>query len=940
MRAAEQGRHGFAVRVMRWFVVALAAVLVVTAALEWLLARGGSLTVPQLALGLAFLASAGISWLAQRRGAVQASAALLLFGGLLALTVHSWQIGLGVHTVGLAGIATLIALAGATAGLTVASVLAATYALVVAVLSWAEFSGHLPGQATAAALPLYNRITGHLLLATSGWLVALLLYKMVGRTLTQAVGEAQRAHALLRIGSDWDWEADARGRITYVSESFEAATGRRPEEAMQIGQPGGPRMLRDADSTALLEAVRARLPCRDLVCTLVFPDGAQLSVRGAAEPRLDGQGRFIGWSGVARNITAERAAQQAKRHNEAMMRSLVDMSPDAIMVGRTDNAKMLLANAGFLAMVGRPASEVLGKSGFELGFWRDEDAARRIAATLRDGGIVKDLRSRVHLPDGRTRDVLISAAGIDWHGAAAALMTVRDITDVDRARMEIEAILDNAVVGIAQIRDGRYERANPTWEAIFGHPEGSLVGQPTTVMFANRDEHDRFVERLYDEYRRTGMVDIEREFPRPDGSTVEARVRVRAVDPGRPEEADVTERRRAERELAAAKREAEAANAAKSAFLATMSHEIRTPLNGVLGLSRMLQDPALDAVRRQEYLVHLTDAAELLTGIVSDVLDLAKIEAGQMQVEQIEFDLAGVVSSTFHTFAPLGRERGLDMQCVVGAGVPKRVRSDPVRVRQILANYLTNALKFTPKGGITVRVGPGLDGRVRITVADTGVGIAPELRERLFTPFTQADSSTTRRFGGSGLGLSICRQIAQRMGGDVGVDSDGLHGSSFWAELRLDEVFDERSDTERRAADVSNAQALAGLQVLVAEDNPVNMLIVRAMLEKLGVQVLAADDGQQAFELATQHASTLGAVLMDLHMPVIDGLTAARMLRADPVTAHLPVLALSAAVLEHERQAACAAGMMGFIGKPVVEAELLRALEPLVRRADEGSDRL
>jgi CheY-like chemotaxis protein len=299
------------------------------------------------------------------------------------------------------------------------------------------------------------------------------------------------------------------------------------------------------------------------------------------------------------------------------------------------------------------------------------------------------------------------------------------------------------------------------------------------------------------------------------------------------------------------------------------------------------------------------------------------------------FDLPGVVTSTFHTFAPLGRERGLQMLCTVAEGVPQRVRSDPVRLRQILANYLTNALKFTPKGSITVRLSPSLtgqSGRIRLTVADTGVGVPAAVRERLFTPFSQADNSTTRRFGGSGLGLSICRQIAQRLGGEVGVDSDGVNGSSFWAEVQLEPVAEGVAGMADEGAIA--AQALAGLQVLVAEDNPVNLLIVCAMLEKHGASVITAEDGQQAFDLALQHAHTLHAVLMDLHMPVIDGLTATRRLRGEPRTAHLPVLALSAAVLEHERQAAGAAGMMGFIGKPVIEAELVGALAPLLLISD------
>jgi PAS domain S-box-containing protein len=818
--SAPQAAHRSAVRVMSQLAAALALVLVLLGGYEWLAQTPSSLGGTRAVLGLCFAAlAAGSGWLLQR-GLVQGAAAVLLLGCVLALALHAWQIGLGVHTTALAAIAVLCVTAGAVAGLRVASVLCLLYVVAAGGLAWAETQGLLPGRQAAQALSLYDRVVGHVMLAISGWLAAWLSYRLVGTTLTQAVSQAEQAKTLLSIGSDWTWQMNSKGRITYLSDTFEAGTGRSREEFMRIDLPGGPQLMRDEGFQSLIAAFRARQPVRDVVITTTSADGTVLSARGAGQPRYDEQGRYLGWHGVARNVTQERLAQVA----------------------------------------------------------------------------------------------------------------------LEQARLETEAVLDNAIVGIAYIRQGRFERVNPTFETLFCRSAASLLGKPTAIMFDTAQEHDAFVAELIAEYKRVGLVDVERQFKRPGAPDIDVRLRVRPLDPAHPREggsiwvaADITARRRAERELVQAKQDAEAANQAKSAFLATMSHEIRTPLNGVLGLSRLLQDAKLDATRRQEYLTHLVGAAEMLTGIVSDVLDLSKIEAGHMQVEQLVFDLPGVVTSTFHTFAPLGRERGLQMLCTVAEGVPARVRSDPVRLRQILANYLTNALKFTAKGSITVRLSPSLagqSGRIRLTVTDTGVGVPAAVRERLFTPFSQADNSTTRRFGGSGLGLSICRQIAQKLGGEVGVDSDGVNGSSFWAEVQVEPVAEGAAGLLDEA-DIA-AQALAGLQVLVAEDNPVNLLIVCAMLEKHGASVITAEDGAQAFDLALQHAHTLHAVLMDLHMPVIDGLTATRRLRSEPHTAHLPVLALSAAVLEHERQAAGAAGMLGFIGKPVIEAELIGALAPLV----------
>ncbi|WP_326534723.1 ATP-binding protein [Pseudorhodoferax sp.] len=610
---------------------------------------------------------------------------------------------------------------------------------------------------------------------------------------------------------------------------------------------------------------------------------------------------------------------------------LLHSSPDAICVAGLDDGAILLANASFLRMAGLAEDQVLGRSALELGLWRDPQLPLRLRDLLHNHGRVHDLRTLVHLRGSGPRAMLLTAAPFVWHDRPVAVITTRDASDTERARAEADAILDHANVGLALVRDRRFERVNPPFELMFGHPVGSLTGQTTATLFSDPNRYAEFWAYSDDALRRGGLVDIERDARRADGSTFRVHLSARPIDPDHPLEGgaiwvaeDVTERTRSEQELALAKQQAEAASQAKSAFLATMSHEIRTPLNGVLGLARLMEDPDLNEHSRREYLEHLIEAAELLNGIVSDVLDLSKIEAGHLEIETIVFDLHALAHSTFATFAPLGRERGLAMTSRVAANVAQRVRGDPVRVRQILANFLNNALKFTRRGSVTLCVRAGQGGLVRFEVHDTGPGVAEAVRERIFQPFAQADSSTTRRFGGTGLGLSICRELANRMGGEVGVDSDGHSASCFWAELRL--------PSERRGPGSTTASVapLTGLHVLVAEDNPVNMLIVSAMLRRLGAQVLEASDGAQAVTLVEAGGEELHAALMDLHMPELDGLAATRRLRAGSVGTTLPIYALSAAVLEQDRLDALAAGMNGFIAKPVNETELLRALLPWV----------
>jgi CheY-like chemotaxis protein/nitrogen-specific signal transduction histidine kinase len=395
---------------------------------------------------------------------------------------------------------------------------------------------------------------------------------------------------------------------------------------------------------------------------------------------------------------------------------------------------------------------------------------------------------------------------------------------------------------------------------------------------------------------------------------------------------DITERRRAEQALAEAKALAEAASNAKSAFLAHISHEIRTPLNAVLGLARLMAEPDEPEDRRRNHLRYLIDAAESLNGIVSNVLDLSKMEAGKLHIERIDFDLHDLIDKVRGAHAVLAAAKGLTMRQLIEPAVPRRVVGDPLRLRQILSNFLANAIKFTREGRVLLRARPVASGWLRFEVEDTGIGIAPTVIGSLFQPFAQADHSTTRRFGGTGLGLSITRELAQLMGGTVGVHSEPGQGATFWVELPLPAAQAADEDTGPITMfDSDEREPLRGLRLLVAEDNPVNMLIAAEMLQRLGASVSPAHDGAEAVATCQANPGAFDVVLMDLHMPMLDGLAAVRALRRHPATATLPVVAFSAAALDHERAQARAAGMNDFVAKPMQPEDLVRVLSRWVR---------
>jgi len=391
---------------------------------------------------------------------------------------------------------------------------------------------------------------------------------------------------------------------------------------------------------------------------------------------------------------------------------------------------------------------------------------------------------------------------------------------------------------------------------------------------------------------------------------------------------DITQRKQNERALLQAKEDAEAANRAKSTFLATMSHEIRTPLNGVLGMAQAMAADELCAVQRERLDV-VRQSGETLLAILNDVLDLSKIEAGKLELEEAEFDIGELAQGAHAAFTAIANKKGLSFDLTVERSARGVYRGDSTRIRQIIYNLVSNGLKFTQQGEVRVIIAR-IGGALSVQVRDTGIGIPAERLAHLFQKFEQADASTTRQFGGTGLGLAICRELATLMGGAITATSDPGKGTTFEVRLPITRI----SASARRSEPAKTPSAPAApaadalpLRVLAAEDNTVNQLVLKTLLHQIGVDPTVVDNGEEA--VAAWEAEDWDLILMDVQMPRMDGPTATRRIRqleAALGRPRTPIIALTANAMSHQVAEYAAVGMDGFVAKPIEIGRLFDAM--------------
>ncbi len=661
----------------------------------------------------------------------------------------------------------------------------------------------------------------------------------------------------------------------------------------------------------------------------------------------------FGLAVFGKDVTQRRRQEIAQQQLILRNKKLLAVAQDGIHILDMDG-NLVESNGAFRRMLGYGDEDQLPGNVAE---WDSESSREELLNRLED--MVWNQRlfeTRHRRRDGSMIDVEISASGVLLDGHEFIYASSRDISERKRYEEELQqsrAFLDGIIeqspinMWVSDV-DGTLIRANQALRNLLNVSDVELVGKHNIFddpLIAEQGfmPQVRAVYATGQTARFTIDYDTSRLLQLHSEKTTQAVLDV-TVSPildatGKVTNAiiqqlDVTVLQRMNEELATAKVAAEAASQAKSEFLANMSHEIRTPMNAIIGLGYLALQTNLTPTQN-DYLTKMASAANGLLQLLNDLLDLSKIEAGRMELEEHTFPLGSVVEELKSLMGAKAAEKGVLMYVAVAPSIPEYLVGDALRLRQLLLNLVSNAVKFTAQGEVTLTVTPRPDDPreniLEFSVRDTGIGMRPEQLEKIFDPFTQADSTTTRRYGGTGLGLSICQRLAKLMGGSVGVESEPGEGTTFTFTAPF--LPGIAGDVEMPHCSLENRLALSGCRVLVAEDHPINQQVIRELLEQAGAIVTIVGDGLEAVAAVGTTGGNFDVVLMDIQMPHMDGYQATRLIRQHCSIEELHIVAMTAHALAEERERCRDVGMNDHLSKPVRPEEVYACLARWFRPA-------
>jgi PAS domain S-box-containing protein len=802
-------------------------------------------------------------------------------------------------------------------------------------------------------------------------------------------------HALMDNLPDIIYFKDAGSRFLRINKALANYFG-LSDPAQAIGKTDFDFFTKEHTGLAFADEqqiIRTGQPVVGKVEKRAWLDGRVRWLSTTKMPLRDKDATIVGTFGVSRDITEGKLAEVRLRESEQRWRNLTEALPQLVWSALPDGACDYFSTQ-WTEHTGAAEAELLGWRWLQTLHPEDREPTRQFWLESVAGRHPYDVEYRVRRRDGeyrwfKTRGVPIrdgSGNIVKWFGTCTDITDLRQTEEALRASEErFRGTFENAAVGIAHTHPtGRFLRVNEKFCAIVGYPREVLL-QKTFQDITHPDDMAASLDPFTAVFRgESPGFELEKRYLRKDGSPVwvELFVSLQRDAAGQPAYAiavlqDISERMRLVGELRQAKEAAEAANRAKDDFLANVSHEIRTPMNAILGMTELALDTPLTEDQRQ-CLKTVKSGADNLLSIINDLLDFSKIEAGKLELDPSDFSLRAALGDTLHALAVRAHAKGLGLICYVQPDVPDALVGDAGRLRQILLNLMGNAIKFTDNGEVVVTVkiadfrskisdlktenAPSADLQsaicnLQFSIRDTGIGIPQDSQERIFRAFEQEDASTTRKYGGTGLGLTIASRLVALMGGEITVDSEPGRGSTFaftagfgqphapvevcsgdLAVTGDNAASDEPSCSLTLSPDpLVSSSSSRPLRILAAEDNEFNAQLLEQLLGRRGHRVRLAKNGREALALAERE--TFDLLLLDVHMPELNGFQVVEAIRERERTAggHLPVIALTARARREDREQCLAAGMDDFLAKPIQADGLWAAIDRVVRIRGEES---